>query len=338
MKKILSIVVPAYNTEKLIEKCLESLVIRNDLMNQIEVLVVNDGSMDNTTMVAEKFVNRYPNVFRLFNKSNGGHGSAINMGISKATGQYIKILDSDDWFDSEVFEEYVCDLLHMRTVDVIINNLVYCNDVSGNRRWNESLVTNDLNGKEVRFDDVIENNYIGMSMVTFRLDIIKVNKIIIDENLYYSDVEYMHFIIPYVNTCYCTDYYLYYYRINQKTQSCSISGFKKHSEDHRRIIEKCIERFHSIKSTSEKEKYLLNRIVDLSVVQYRIYLSNLYDYRSRKQLNKFDRFLFKEDREVYYLCEKYSFIKSYRENKVSLLSQIRYVIGEIQGEYDPVGY
>ena len=98
MDKVLTVIVPVYNMEKYIRQCLESLVI-GEALDRIEVLVVLDGSAE----IAYEFVEQYPDTLRIIYKANGGHGSAINTGLMMASGEYVKILDSDDWVERDAF-------------------------------------------------------------------------------------------------------------------------------------------------------------------------------------------------------------------------------------------
>lgn len=102
MKKV-SIIIPVYNVEKYIEKCLDSLV--NQTLSDIEVIVVNDGSPDNSQKIIDKYVEKYPNIVRSFIKENGGQGSARNYGLEKATGEYIGYVDSDDYVSIDMYEK-----------------------------------------------------------------------------------------------------------------------------------------------------------------------------------------------------------------------------------------
>ena len=94
---VLSIVIPAYNIETFLPKCLDSLVYAKNI-GDCEIIVVNDGSKDNTLKIAKEYEKNFPSVVRVFDKENGGHGSAVNLGMKVAKGKYFKILDSDDWF------------------------------------------------------------------------------------------------------------------------------------------------------------------------------------------------------------------------------------------------
>ena len=105
MEKILSIVIPTYNAEKFLDKGLTSFIMKDEkLLSELEVIVVNDGTPDKSVEVAQKYVDMHPDVFRIVNKKNGGHGSAINEGVKHVTGKYFKVIDADDWVDTEALE------------------------------------------------------------------------------------------------------------------------------------------------------------------------------------------------------------------------------------------
>ena len=100
--KILTIIIPSYNMEKYLPKCLGSLIVAPELMERIEVIVVNDGSTDRTSEIAHEFAANYPQTFKVIDKSNGHYGSCINTALPIAVGTYIKILDADDKLVMEV--------------------------------------------------------------------------------------------------------------------------------------------------------------------------------------------------------------------------------------------
>lgn len=97
-EKLLTVVVPVYKVEPYIDKCLSSLILEDPaLMDALEVIIVNDGTPDNSAEISRGYVKRYPGTFRQIDKENGGHGSAWNVGLEEATGKYLRFLDSDDW-------------------------------------------------------------------------------------------------------------------------------------------------------------------------------------------------------------------------------------------------
>lgn len=101
MGKILSIIVPTYNMQDYLNRCLQSLIVDSQLL---EVLVINDGSKDNSLSIALEYEKAYPNIFRVIDKDNGNYGSCINKGLHEATGKYVKILDADDQFNTQSLE------------------------------------------------------------------------------------------------------------------------------------------------------------------------------------------------------------------------------------------
>ena len=103
MKKI-SVIIPVYNVEKYLVKCLDSLL--NQEFSDYEIIVVNDGSPDNSQSIIDSYVERYPKIVKSYIKENGGQGSARNLGISKAKGEYICFVDSDDFVESDFL--YCC--------------------------------------------------------------------------------------------------------------------------------------------------------------------------------------------------------------------------------------
>ena len=106
MEKLLTIVVPIYKVEKYINKCLDSLILPEEQMQQLEVIGVNDGTPDRSADMAKEYCKRFPDMIKIIDKENGGHGSAWNKGVELATGKYLRFLDSDDWLTNlSVFME-----------------------------------------------------------------------------------------------------------------------------------------------------------------------------------------------------------------------------------------
>lgn len=118
-----SIVVPVYNLEFYIERCLESLA--SQTLKEIEVVVVNDGGSDDSQLLIDEYVQKYPTIFRSFIKPNGGHGAACNYGIERANGEYIAIVDGDDFLDDDSIEFMYNKALETGS-DLLIGNLMYC--------------------------------------------------------------------------------------------------------------------------------------------------------------------------------------------------------------------
>lgn len=140
INKVLTVTVPVYNTEKYLDKCLDSLVVSSELMDILEVLVVIDGSKDNSIEIAQKYEMNYPNTFRVIDKENGGHGSCCNVGVSEAKGKYIHFLDSDDWFD-ENFSSYLLRLKNEKAEVVFTKRI-------DERVYEKKMVLHEFSGIE----------------------------------------------------------------------------------------------------------------------------------------------------------------------------------------------
>ena len=124
--KLLSIAIPCYNSQDYMEKCIESLLVGGE---EVEILVVDDGSSDRTAEIADAYAAKYPTIVKAIHQENGGHGEAVNAGIRNATGLYFKVVDSDDWVNKEAYIRILETLYELlrgpQTVDLLISNFVY---------------------------------------------------------------------------------------------------------------------------------------------------------------------------------------------------------------------
>ena len=127
--KKLSVIIPAYNAERFLAKCVAS--IAEQTYENIEIIVVNDGSKDSTLKIAEEYENKYPGSVIVIDKENGGHGSTINSSLIRASGKYYKIVDSDDWVETENLDKLVS-ILKNSDEDLIVNSY-YEADINGNK-------------------------------------------------------------------------------------------------------------------------------------------------------------------------------------------------------------
>lgn len=142
--KLLSIIIPVYKVENYIRKCLDSLIVSPIYMEKMDVLIVNDGTPDNSAEISREYVKRFPGVFRQIDKENGGHGSVWNLGVKEAYGKYTKFLDSDDWLENV---EQMMEKLDNCDADLIItSNISHC---PGNILWK-------LEVKDIEFDKIYD--------------------------------------------------------------------------------------------------------------------------------------------------------------------------------------
>lgn len=124
--KLLSIAVPCYNSQDYMRNCVDSLLEGGNL---VEILIVDDGSKDDTAAIADEYAAKYPHIVKAIHQENGGHGEAVNTGIRNATGLYFKVVDSDDWVNKEAYLAILEKLREItggpQTLDMMISNFVY---------------------------------------------------------------------------------------------------------------------------------------------------------------------------------------------------------------------
>lgn len=126
MQKLLSIAIPSYNSQEYLHHAVESLLPGGD---EVEILIVNDGSKDRTAEIADDFERRYPGIVRAIHQVNGGHGDAVMTGLKNATGLYFKVVDSDDWVDADAYPK-ILDTLRAHAaqedqIDLLVSNYIY---------------------------------------------------------------------------------------------------------------------------------------------------------------------------------------------------------------------
>ena len=124
--KYISFAIPCYNSEAYMAQAIESILPGGE---DVEILIVNDGSKDRTAEIGKEYEEKYPGIVKLINKENGGHGDAVNAGLSHASGKYFKVVDSDDWVDRISLMKILNVLKNFeeeeQEVDMLIANYVY---------------------------------------------------------------------------------------------------------------------------------------------------------------------------------------------------------------------
>lgn len=220
--KLLTVAIPCYNSQEYMRHAVETVLVGGE---DVEILLVNDGSTDNTASIADELAAEHPNIIRAIHKENGGHGSAVNCGLENATGAYYKVLDSDDWFDREAFLK-VLDVLRDfvrdgNGVDMLLANYVY---------EKPSLHKH----KAIRYDGVFpENRVFGwndvkrfkmsqnilMHSVIYRTRLLRDCDLELPEHTFYVDNIFVYNPLPFVKTMYYVNTDLYRYFIGREDQS-----------------------------------------------------------------------------------------------------------------------
>ncbi len=220
--KLLSIAIPCYNSEAYMENCVRSLLPGGE---EVEILIIDDGSKDRTAEIADNLAELYPTIIRVIHQENGGHGEALNSGIEHATGMFFKVVDSDDWVNETAYHK-ILDLLRSvanekKELDMLISNFVY--EKEGVKRkkvmhYHRALPIDEY----FTWGDVKSFNigqYILMHSVIYRTQLLRDCGLKLPKHTFYVDNIYVYYPLPFVKTMYYIDVNFYRYYIGRSDQS-----------------------------------------------------------------------------------------------------------------------
>lgn len=299
MEKILTISIAAYNAEKDIERCLNSM-INTSVLEQLDIIVTNDGSTDNTGKVVEKYIREYPDSIRLINKVNGGHGSTINEGIRNAIGKYFKIVDSDDWVERDGLEKLVC-FLSQNDVDMILNpyHEVSYENITCKKLF-EPADSDVFIRKIYSIEQLMGNEILYMHSLTFKTDCMRCMGPVIDENCYYVDMEYCIFPLVYINSFVYLDFPVYDYLLGSQSQSMSINNLVNRRNQHLKVTKRIILFYlqNRSKVNDKVSSVMAERIKYAVYQQYKIFLC-MGNSDGKEEVKQFDAWLRQQDDEIY---------------------------------------
>lgn len=206
MKIKVSVIVPVYNVEKFIDKCLNSIV--NQTLKEIEIIVVNDGTKDNSQKIIDKYVKKYPDKIKSYIKENGGQGSARNYGLKKTTGEYIGYVDSDDFVEKDMYKK-LYNKAKENNYDIV---------VCGNYNVSEDYQNKNIDAFINNYNTDLENIFFGKMAVwnkIYKRDILIKNKLEFKEKVWYEDLAFTLKAIMNSNTFAFIDEPLYDYLIRE---------------------------------------------------------------------------------------------------------------------------
>ncbi len=220
--KILSIAIPCYNSQDYMRNAVKSALVGGE---DVEVLIVDDGSTDDTGRIADELENEYPGIVRAIHQKNGGHGEAVNAGLRNAKGLYYKVLDSDDWLDREsllkILEQLRKFIRQGQLVDMVLANYVY---EKPSERKHKAIRYEGVFPQEKIFGwgDVKKfrvSQNILMHSVIYRTQMLLDCGLNLPKHTFYVDNIFVYVPLPHVKTMYYMDVDLYRYFIGREDQS-----------------------------------------------------------------------------------------------------------------------
>ena len=256
--KLLSVAVPCYNSQDYMEKCINSILVGGE---DVEILIVDDGSTDKTAEIADKYERDYPKSVRAIHKENGGHGDAVNTGYRNATGKYFKVCDSDDWFDASAFKKVLKTLRELeeknQEIDLLLANYVY--DKVGRKKKKVMKYKGALPEKKIigwNEDDIKFNKfqYVLMHSVIYRTQMLRDCGLKLPKHTFYVDNIYVFQPMVKVKKLMYLNVDLYHYFIGREGQSVNEQTMIKRI-DQQLFINKVLIDFFSKNKELPKQKY-----------------------------------------------------------------------------------
>ena len=292
MKKYITFTIPCYNSEEYMRHCIDNLVAVGE---DIEVLIVNDGSKDATGEIAAEYEKKYPTIVKAIQKENGGHGSGVMAGIRNATGIYFKVVDSDDWVETQ-------DVLTMlelikkheeenKNVDLYITNYVYEHAKDNSKfvmHYRKLLPIDTLftwsEMKRIRLETVFL-----MHSLMYRLDVLKESDMELPNHTFYVDDIYAYIPLPYVKNIFYHDLDLYHYFIGREGQSINYDTMCNRYEQQQRVLEIMYSRYSldTLKTfTRPLYKYMYQFLMIIAAVTIMTTIGTNKDKELRKKVFK----------------------------------------------------
>lgn len=293
MKKILTVSVAAYNVEKYLKKALDSCICEE--MKFLEVLIIDDGSKDKTSEVAKEYELRYPGIFRCISKENGGYGSTINTAVRCAIGKYFKLLDGDDWYNTDELNKLLLKLKECNA-DMVVTDYSEVYEISNKKRL--CRFGDFVCDQELSFSNECIELDVPMHAVIYKTELFLQNFIMITEHCFYTDSEFLLTPIPYVRTIEFYHLDVYQYRLAVAGQSVSIEGMRKHYKDAYKVLDKLLPLLENV-SDKNVESFLVKNLSKIADFQLRAFLCMKPNKKMKEELVNYDKKLERVEKRVY---------------------------------------
>ena len=261
--KLITFTVPCYNSAAYMDHCIETLLTAGE---DTEIILVDDGSKDDTGKIADAYAEKYPTIVRVIHQENGGHGEGVNQGIRNATGLYYKVVDSDDWLDEAALRTVLAKLNTLiargTAPDLMICNYVYEH-------------VEDNTSHTVRYTNVFPQNrlfnwtHVGhfrpdqnllMHSVMYRTQVLRDCGMVLPKHTFYVDNIFVYQPLPFVKSMYYMDLDLYRYFIGRADQSVNESVMVKRVDQQLRVTRHMIDcqDLDALKGQKKLRSYMLH--------------------------------------------------------------------------------
>lgn len=303
MDKILSIIVPSYNMEAYLPKCLGSLIIEDkELFQKVEVIIVNDGSKDSTSMIAHEFSEKYPDVFKVIDKANGNYGSCINAALPIAKGVFVKILDADDSFDTKAFTKMLTMMkkseLDAEQVDLFLTDFVEV-DETGSEKILHSIQL--PLGRTLNVEDVDCIPLLYMHSIAYRTENLRRMQYRQTEGISYTDTEWTYYPMRNVMRIRYEKLPVYRYLVGRIGQTVAPEVQKRSVWMVAEIARLMVENYPDmiLGANHVLSRYIDDFVVMMNCKVYNISILKIHDKENDRKLVGFDKMLSEHSDHIY---------------------------------------
>lgn len=327
--KYISFAIPSYNSEEYMSHAIESILPGGD---DVEIIIVNDGSKDRTSQIAHEYREKYPDIVKVVDKENGGHGDAVNSGLANSTGKYFKVVDSDDWVDEDSLHKIIAFLKELekedKEIDMLVSNYVY--EKVGATHKKCIHYRNVLPQDEIfTWDDIGRfhlDQYILMHSVIYRTSMLKLSQMTLPKHTFYVDNIYVYYPLPHVRKIYYMDVDFYRYFIGREDQSVNEKVMISRI-DQQIFVTKTMINMYQLRDISSKKlrNYMINYLAIMMTV------SSILLIRSKKQEN------LEKKKELWAYLKKKD-IKTYIRIRYGILGQTMNIPGRSGRKISSLAY
>lgn len=269
--KLITFTVPCYNSAEYMHICLDSLLTGGD---KVEIIVVDDGSKDETGAIADRYAMEHPDIITVVHQENGGHGEGINQGIKRANGLYFKVVDSDDWVDEDALKNVLARLEELESeggVDLMVCNYVYEHDrrsIKSTIRYGNVFPENRVVGWEDTRHFLVDQ-YLTLHSCIFRTSVVRESGVVLPKHIFYEDNLFVYAPLPLTKRLCYMDEDFYRYLIGREGQSVSEEIMTKRCSHQIEIAERIFD-FHDIEKVRARQpklgKYMYHEAMFMLVI------------------------------------------------------------------------
>ncbi len=304
--KYITFAVPCYNSESYMKHCIDTLLTGGE---DVEIIIVNDGSKDKTKEIALEYVKKYPSIIRAVHKENGGHGSGVNKGLELATGLYYKVVDSDDWVDEESLQKVLKTIKELekkkKLVDMMIVNYVYEREDGQKEIHYKKTLPEDKVFTWASVGHFKPDAYLLMHSVIYNTKFLKSTGISLPEHTFYVDNIFVYFPLPKITTMYYLNIPFYRYFIGRTDQSVNESVMIQRIDQQIFVTKTMIDFFNPYDywdSNKRCAKYLIHYI-DIMMTVTTILLQVDGTKESKAKMKEIWDYLKRKNRKLYKTCK-----------------------------------